>query len=356
MSQNRLARNRAYLENIYRKGPFQGHAFVCTATGRPAWEMPLGNFTLSDKPISHWVPIFVENYRRAEAMHQATQDDGIPTAKLSTGTHLYAAAFGCDVHVYDDSPACALPMVATGEQSDQLAIPDIWKTPNLYRVFELGDALRKELGSDVFFGPPDVQTGFDTAALVWQKESLLIAMMDPQEKAAVKRLVDKCALLFKTMLQELRKEFPNLNPCHCPGTWTPPEMGPWMSNDECGIMSTAMFEEFCLPEMVDLAETFGGIGMHCCADAEHQFESFKKIPNFYGFNRVAAKHGYEPLLEHFNSLDAPVHVLAWLDEEQTTNLIENSHPDTRYIFNFLGDDIDQARQWIGLWSEEHEYR
>jgi len=30
-----------------------------------------------------------------------------------------------------------------------------------------------------------------------------------------------------------------------------------------------------------LSETFGSFGMHCCADAEHQFESFKKIPNFY---------------------------------------------------------------------------
>ena len=356
MSQNRFAQNRVFLENIYRKGPFQGHAFVCTATGTPAWEMPFGNFTLSEKPIDHWVPIFVKNYRRAEAMHQATGDDGIPCAKLSTGTHLYAAAFGCDVHVYDDNPACALPMVATAEQADRLQIPDVWKAPNLSRVFELGDALRKELGDDAFFGPPDMQTGFDTAALIWQKENLLIAMMDEQEKPAVKRLVDKCAQLFKTFLFELRKEFRNLSPCHCPGTWTPPEMGPWMSNDECGIMSTPMFEEFCLPEMVDLAETFGGMGMHCCANAEHQFESFKKIPNLYGFNRVAAGHGYQPLLEHFNSPDAPVHVLAWLDEQQIVSLIEDSNPETRYIFNFMGDSVDEAREWIDLWSEKHQYR
>lgn len=79
--------------------------------------------------------------------------------------------------------------------------------------------------------------------------------------------------------------------------WAPPEMGPWLSNDECGAFSTVMFEELCLPEFVDLAETFGGLGMHCCAGAEHQFESFRKIPGFYTFNRVAAQRGYASLAD-----------------------------------------------------------
>ena len=74
-------------------------------------------------------------------------------------------------------------------------------------------------------------------------------------------------------------------------------MGPWLSNDECGAFSTVMFEELCLPEFVDLAETFGGLGMHCCAGAEHQFESFRKIPGFYTFNRVAAQRGYASLAD-----------------------------------------------------------
>ncbi|MBN1437079.1 MAG: hypothetical protein JW936_08380 [Sedimentisphaerales bacterium] len=351
MSQNRLARNVGFLDNIYRKGPFEGHGFICIASRTPAWEMRGGSFLLSDKPVKDWLGIFIDDYRRAESLHAVTEDDGVACAKLVSGTHLYAAAFGCDVHVYEDSPACALPLVSTAAEADQLEVPDIWKTPSLYRIFEMGDALRKELGDDVYLGPPDMQTGFDTAALIWQKESMLIAMMDPQEKQAVKRLVDKCAELFKAFLIELRKEFGNLSPCHCPGSWCPPDMGPWMSNDECGIMNTAMFEEFCLPEMIDLAETFGGIGMHCCADAEHQFASFKKIPNFYGFNRVASKRGYEPLLEHFNGADAPVHVLAWIDEERIATLIENSHPDTRYIFNLMGDSVDDGRRWLELWDK-----
>ena len=60
-----------------------------------------------------------------------------------------------------------------------------------------------------------------------------------------------------------------------------------------------------------LSDTFGGIGMHCCADAEHQFPGFNKIRNFYAFNRVQSKHGYRPILEHFGGPGAPVHCLAW---------------------------------------------
>jgi hypothetical protein len=58
-------------------------------------------------------------------------------------------------------------------------------------------------------------------------------------------------------------------------------MAPWASNDECGAISPAAFERFRLPKLVDPAESFGGLGMHCCADAEHQFSLFQRIPGFH---------------------------------------------------------------------------
>ncbi len=159
-------------------------------------------------------------------------------------------------------------------------------------------------------------------------------------------MVTKCANLFKTFLIEFRKEFPNSSPGHCPAVWVPPTMGPWLSNDECGAFNNEMFEEFCLPELVDLAKTFGGLGMHCCADAEHQFESFNKIPNFYGFNRVQSKHGYDPILEHFGGPDAPVHVLAWVSDEDTEHLIKTAPEGTRFIFALLGAEPNEAKAWL----------
>ena len=160
------------------------------------------------------------------------------------------------------------------------------------------------------------------------------------------RLAGKCARLFKKFITELRKEFPNLNPCHCPNVWAPPEMGPWLSNDECGVVSTLVFEEIMLPELVDLAETFGGLGMHCCAAAEHQFASFKKIPNFYGFNRCKAQRGFTPIFEHLGGLEGPTHTLSWLAEEEIAELRAKAPAGTRFVFVWTGADIEEAKGWL----------
>lgn len=99
-------------------------------------------------------------------------------------------------------------------------------------------------------------------------------------------------------------------------------------------------------EHPDLAGTFGGLGMHCCADAEHQFELFKKIPGFYGFNRVAARRGWDPLIEHFGGPEAPVHVLGWIDEDAIMRLRQIAPEGARFIFELMGAELDDAKSWL----------
>jgi hypothetical protein len=338
--------NEYFLRNIYNKGPFQGHGFVCTPPQLGCIDHPDYDYTLSDKPVQNWVPQVVENYMRQVAYTEALGDDNIPCARLTTGTHIYAAAFGCQVHQYPDTNAAAQPLVWTADEADPLAQPSIWNSPTLYRVFELAHAVQANLGKDVWLGPPDIQTGFDTAALVWNKEGFLQAMTDPLEKEAVKRLAGKCAGLLKAFIIEFRKEFPRCSTCHCPAVWCPPELGPWVSNDECGVMSTRMFEEFCLPELIDLSLTFGSLAMHCCADAEHQFQSFKRIPHFYAFNRVAARRGYSTILEPLGGTDGPVHVLGWVSAEETEVLMQHPPAGTRFIFNLLDASLDDSQHWL----------
>jgi len=343
---SRIQQNEKFLRNIYTKGPFQGHGFVVSPVQIGVVDFPDYDYTLSEKPAQDWAPYVVENYLRQVKSLETLGDDAVPCAKVITGTHIYAAAFGCRVHTYPDNNPAALPRAYTAAEADRLEQPDLWKCPTLYRTFELAHAVQRELGKDVYLGPPDMQTGFDTAALVWEKGDFLRAMADPQEKDAVKRLAGKCAGLLKTFLLEFRKEFPLCSPCHCPDVWSPPEMGPWVSNDECGAVSTRMFEEFCLPELVDLSQTFGSLGIHCCASAEHQFDSFRKIPNFYGFNRVAAQKGYTPILGPLGGSQAPVHVLGWVTKEESVALMQQAPAGTRFIFNLLGATLEEARTWL----------
>jgi len=337
---NKIKQNKQFIRDIF-TGKADRHGFICV----PELILQTRNdFTLSSEPVEKWVPIIVKNYEKQVKSLELLGDDSVPLARLMTGTHIFAQAFGCDVHVPPEDNPCATPLVFNSSEADSLQIPDIWKTAGLYRIFELGDAVRKELGRDVAFGPCDLQTGFDIASLIWDKSDFLCAML--LEPEAVKRLSAKCAQLLKTFLIELRREFPTMSPCHCPAIWVPPELGPWVSNDEVGTMSQKMFEEFCLSELNDLSETFGSIGMHCCADAEHQFPGFKKINNFYGFNRVAAKRGYLPLLEHFSGPETPVHCLAWISDEEIAELIARASKGTRYIFVNMGMENNDALRWL----------
>ena len=73
----------------------------------------------------------------------------------------------------------------------------------LQRVMELAAAVRRELGSDVTLGPPDMQTGFDTACIVWDKTDLLCSLVENPD--AVKRLASKCARLLRSFIAAYRR-------------------------------------------------------------------------------------------------------------------------------------------------------
>lgn len=336
------AANRSFLDNIYRRGPFAGHAYVC----QPPWPVQTDrdDYTISERPVIDFVPGIVRHYETQVQWLQRLGDHAVPVAHVGTGTHLYAAAFGCQVHTYEDSNPAALPIVHNAAEAEAVTEPDLWSCRGLVRVFELAEAVQRELGSEALLGPPDLQTGFDTAALLWEKSDFYLALLTEPE--AVERLVGRCAGLLRTFLSELRRQFPNMVPGHCPRAYVPPDLGWWASNDECGAFSTPLFERFCLPEMVALSEAFGGFGMHCCADAEHQFESFKQIPNFYAFNRVAGKRGWDPLLQHFSGPDSPVHVLGWVDAAQVRRFLSQAAAGTRFIFVYGAPDLDAAARWL----------
>jgi len=336
----------AFLRDMYTGRQVNRHAAICQPAGRPL-NGDFEDFTVSTRHLSAFVPEFVRVYENAVNYHQSLGDDGVELVSVGTGTQIFAAALGSAVHTFKDSPPCALPRFSTLQEAEQLEEPDVFSNPVLMRIFEMTRLVQKELGRDAILGPCDFQTGFDTACLVMDKAELMMAMHGgDEEKEAVKRLSGKCARLLKRFLMEYRREFPNMSPCHCPWSWVPPELGPWLSNDECGAMSNEMFEEFCLPELIDLAETFGGLGMHCCADAEHQFPLFKKIPNFYAFNRVSAKRGYLPLLEHFAGPGSPVHTLAWIHEQTMRELVDKAPAGTRFVFVNMDGDVEKAKVWL----------
>lgn len=330
------SRNRQFLTDLF-AGPFPGHGIIIDAQHVP-FGTP-GDFSCSDRPLTEWRDWMLRGYDAQVQWTEAVDDDSVPCVRLSTGTQIFASAFGCPVSIPVDSPAFALPAVETAAEADALLEPGLDAAP-LARYFELAEMIRERLGDDAPVSVPDIQSPFDIAALVWRKEQMLIAMVDDPD--AVKRLVGKCQNLLTGLLLELKRRFPNCNLCHCPNAWAPPELGCWLSEDEAGAMSVPMFQEFCVPSLVEMSETFGGLFMHCCATADHQYGSFKLIPNLRGLNRVFQAPGPKPAVEAFSG--QTVLMMAWMGEPQIADLLDMARPDTRYLFNMPAQSLEDAQR------------
>ncbi|MCG3147227.1 MAG: hypothetical protein PCFJNLEI_00665 [Verrucomicrobiae bacterium] len=336
-----------FLTDLY-SGPFPGHGICMLPQSPPD---PLADFTCSTEPVARWVPALLERYELLVRYTEALDLDCVPSVNLNTNTGVFAAAFGCPLHVFQrmETNACALPAVTSAAEADALPQPELARSQTLARILELGSLLRDRLGPEVPIGVPDIQSPFDIAALVWKKEDLFAAMIEAPD--SVNRLVGKCHRLLTDFLQEFKRMFPNCNLSHCPVTaWAPPDLGCWLSEDEAGSISAAMFEEFMLPTLVAMSETFGGMGVHCCAAADHQYANFQRIPNLRALNRVFQNPpGPEPAIRLFSS--KTVLIQAWLGEAEILRFLDLARSDTRYFFELSAMTIEQARPVVARLRE-----
>ena len=330
-----VEKNRRFLADLF-AGEFRGHGIIMDPM--PVEPALLGDLLYPERAFADWVDYGLRRYERRLAWHQALGDDSVPDVDMPTGTEVFAVAFGSAVHLPEGYFPCAVPRLRSAEEADRLPEPSL-DAPPFTRIFEYAEAMAEQVGPEAPIRVPDIQSPFDIAALVWKKEQLFVAMIEQPE--AVQRLVEKCGRLLAAFLTELQRRLPNCNLAHCPYAWAPPELGCWLSEDEAGSMSAAMFAEFCLPSLVDLSATFGGLFVHCCATADHQYANFKKIPNLRGLNRVFQSPGPRPAIETFSG--QTVLMVAWTDEQGVYDLLDMALPDTRFLFVMPPQPLEEAK-------------
>ncbi|MFW5776608.1 MAG: hypothetical protein ACOCZB_04895 [Spirochaetota bacterium] len=340
----------SFLRAIYRGDRPGRNAYIATYGESPYRIARHGDYSSGTLALERAKEQILADYELQQECHERLGDDAVPYAKMITGTQLMAHAFGAEVEQLPDQMPFARPIVADAEGAKSIRAPRVEDARPLMRVRELADSLTATLGPEVPLGPPDMQTGFDTACLLWAKDDLLVSLYDEDAAAVVEWLAGECAALLAEFLAALRDQFPQMSPCHCPTVWAPPEMGPWVSNDESGTIGREHYDRFCHPELVSLSERFGGIGTHCCADAEHQFSRFQETPDWYAFNRVAGQKGYGSLCEHFPAeAPAPALVFGWVGEEDQRMLEDHFGRDGRLIFHRSFPTYDEAARWLE-WS------
>ena len=254
---------------------------------------------------------YVAQRRRASWL----DDDTIPYLDVYTGTEIFAEAFGCQVHRPDDQMPFALPLISSASQVSTLRVPDL-DVPCLRILFEIADELRRRAGSDAVLKMVDIQSPMDIAALIWDKASFYVAMLDRPE--AVKELSAKVKQLLTTFLDEWFSRYGVEFVAHYPDYYMP--KGITLSEDEVGAVGTDMFEAFFLRELSELSDRYDGIGIHCCANAKHQWGHFKRVPGLRLLNIVQPPRVLQDAYSYFATHVAQMHI--WCGDENPVYWIE----------------------------------
>ena len=200
-------------------------------------------------------------------------DDRLPFFSHITGTEIFAEALGCRVERPADNMPFALPCVFSAAQADRVRVPEL-STSTLAYLFDIADELQRRGGTEALHGLVDVQSPMDIAALVWEKADLLVAMIEEPE--AVQALAAKTHALLTAFLDEWFARYGTEFIAHFPEYFMPG--GLTLSEDEIGAVNAEMFDEFFAPHLGALSERYGGIGIHCCADAGHQWAGLRAVP------------------------------------------------------------------------------
>lgn len=200
-------------------------------------------------------------------------DDWLPYLDVYTGTEIFAAAFGCPVHYPQDDMPFALPLVHSAREAGTLCIPDL-DCAAVAPLLETAEELRRRAGASALLRMIDLQSPMDIAALIWEKTSFYPALIeDPQ---AVLELAAKVEAFQTRFLDEWFSRFGSEFIAHYPDYYM--AQGVTLSVDEVGAVGTKAFEQFFFPELEQLSMRYGGIGIHCCANAPHQWAGFSRVP------------------------------------------------------------------------------
>lgn len=221
-------------------------------------------------------------------------DDSLAYLDMLTGTEIFAEALGCAVYRPEDEMPAARPLVTTPAEADRVRVPELSGSTLAY-LFDMADELFARTGGEALVRLPDIQSPMDIAALVWEKSSFYRAMAEAPE--AVEALAWKVHELLTAFLDEWFARYGQPYVAHHPDYYMADGMT--LSEDEIGVVSPADFERFFLPHLTALSSRYGGMGIHCCAHARHQWAGLKRVPELRLLNLEAPGNAQVEAYEFF---------------------------------------------------------
>jgi uroporphyrinogen-III decarboxylase len=222
---------------------------------------------------------------RKIAAHLERYDDiYIPYLFPWYGTGVVPSALGCRILFQrGEEPAVEGPVLRDHRDIRRLVPPDPERDGLMPRVLRCIDHMRANSALPVSF--TDAQGPLNIALNLVGVENLFLWMYD--DPSLVHELMDFCATVFIdwVKLQKARAGAP-LGGGAFPHTIALPQAvgGVWLSDDDCTILSPALYGEFVVPYNARIFREFGGGTLHYCGNAGHQLENFLATDGLVGVN------------------------------------------------------------------------
>lgn len=264
------------------------------------------------------------------------QDDSMPHLSMLTGTEIFAEAFGCKVYDSETNHSCAIPMVHNAADAAKVKKPEVMQS-SITVWLEMADKLRERAGKDALLGLPDIQSPMDIVAILWDKTDFYTAIYESPEVVLelASMVMDFLCEFLDIWFARYGKDFVS----HYPDYYMP--YGMTLSEDEVGAVSSSMFREFFERELWALSERYGAIGIHCCANARHQWENFKNIPGLKALNLVQP---FDTLLEAYNYFPKNIAQYHTIDKTQIYDLFSDKVPQDAKIIASTWYSVDSRAE------------
>jgi len=271
-------------------------------------------------------------------------DDNIPHIWPYTGTEVFAEALGCKVHYSQNNAPFTLPLFTDPKQAARIEIPNMWDT-KLASLFEMTEKMRAKTDKNAVVRLPDIQTPMNIAGRVLQKSAYCIALIKSPEY--VRELAEKIMQLLTQFIDEWFKAFGKEFIAHYPAYYMPSGLS--FSEDEIGSVTHDVFRNCFMDDLKTLAQKYGNLGIHCCANSEHQWKNLKSVPNLKVLNLYQPLPVLSKAYPYFKDVCIQLHneygrgkIRTWKNQ-----LPENA----RIIFNISATSKDDALKKVMLLRE-----
>ncbi len=145
---------------------------------------------------------------------------------------------------------------------------------DFHRAIVLFRDLEKRFpGKPLFIRTPDLQGSLNTLALVMKQDEMLCAFYD--EPAAIHRAIDH---ITDTLIDYTSRFIREIGAERVIGNIWPfitlqATRGIAITQDYMPLVGDDIYREFELPRLKRIADTFGGVFIHCCGKYEHHLQS-----------------------------------------------------------------------------------